>query len=375
MMRKFEDGDLVKLVSTRKDNNRAHYIPAMEHLLGKTSIVEYVEHWGGPIIRMKCPEDIDDRGYINFDELCFRRIRKAINVKKKDDVKVEVPKVEEVKPIALKEGNDPTGLRAYFTKSMGDADPATCSYAIKLANGKIREQKRDVCHARLPLQTGDYLGHKQEKDPIAVVLHLKGHYKNAQPDLKETYVKYVDYMINRSPWAPIHLVKDAHDAIANCASLDVSRPLYELMGAAVSLREASEFPSNFRSFKKALELGYSEHTAYLMTCCFITRESGDSCRTYITNGHKVMHTDNKVPAIINFFTKGYKPAKEAYNKGGIDNGINKYMMTIFEGSSFKNAVDALAPLNDWAFGTNGVVDNKGFISVADMFEKFFKKAK
>ena len=367
-MRKFENGDLVKVIDTRKADNKAYYIGRMEEYLGKTFIVRYLHN-----------SDLLQHEDINWDERCFRRIRKAVNVKPPKPPKAlkvkppKPPKALKVKPLALE--GDPTGLRKELTASMVGTNPGTCSYAVKYANGKTRFQKQDACHARIGPNCHD---EAYEKEPIAVALHLLGHYNNARN--KDSYVSYVDYMINRSPWANAHLVKDAKDAVANCASMNLERPYHEILGAAVALREASEFPNNFASFKKALEMGYCEHTAYLLTTCFTVNTNGVVGKAVITNGHKVMSPANSMEAIIKFFTKGYHfKTTDTYKNGRkVYEGINSRMILPEMGGA-KRCQESVnnhrVPILDSKFGEEQKDLSDSFKAVGDALEKLFKEVK
>lgn len=198
-----------------------------------------------------------------------------------------------------------------------------CSYALEFENGKHRLQVNDVCHYRVRYN---------ERDE-GVIKNLALSLEHAPDQLGKKdladYRKYTDYIINRSPWASCFLTKSVSAAFNAGILMNVDKPLSQVAGACVALREGIEFDDKLDMFMLMKKKGYHEHTAYLMSFVFRVRKDGKFNYGSYHGGHQSMAGDRNWEQVVEFFKKGFrdlqeKPYREKGNTYEIHNAVADY---------------------------------------------------
>jgi hypothetical protein len=197
--------------------------------------------------------------------------------------------------------------------------------------GDLRKELRDLTYAReitpfafvknnkkavYATQPPCYGELSSVKEPIShLVLCSKAHNKD-----KTTHA-YVEYILNKSPWAPCFVTKALEEALSLGVEMDTNKPIGELVGAATAFREATEYNIRIPMFNLVLEEGFDGHVAYLAGVYFSENAGGNYSVNAAGSGHTVLDETLFSDSIIKFFTNGYidngKPAAnvkmEAYS--------------------------------------------------------------
>lgn len=187
-------------------------------------------------------------------------------------------------------------------------DPGTCSYAMEWDNGHRRFQIGDVCHARMKTASVYESKENREKEAkatlVACALDVKGHYENAGD--KPAYRAWVDYFINRSPFAVAFKTKNVDEAMEEAVYMDVTQPNSYLVAAAIGLRQASEFPYRLATWKQLVAAGFSEKAAH-----FMCHHLSGGMFVPDSGGHSPFTTPMTKDEFLSFFKKGFKNTNEA----------------------------------------------------------------
>lgn len=173
-----------------------------------------------------------------------------------------------------------------------------CNYSIEFDNGKIRHQAPDACHARLLWNT--YCDEDRgAKEIVNIALNITPHYKGLEKADQERYPLFVKYILNDSPWAFCFITKDVDEALEKGILMDVQQNVSHIVGAAMSLRLATEFPATLKPFADALAKGYSGNVAHLV--------SGHLMGGRVTEWpyHSALTSGLGIKAIAKFFKEGY----------------------------------------------------------------------
>ena len=193
-------------------------------------------------------------------------------------VKEEVKKPEP-KPIVHREK-----IRDELNRLTVGKQGAVCTYGIQFADGKIRTQVQDICHARIPY--GNY-GREGEKNAtffaVNVAIQERGLGSEEQ---KKIYRRWVEYAITKSPVAKHILTKDVNEAFDKGILIDVSATISQLALTAVFLRTAHEH-KYLDLWDKLCKDGIDEFTAWVV--CSTTALYKEHYKTNIHGGwHHVM---------------------------------------------------------------------------------------
>lgn len=188
------------------------------------------------------------------------------------------------------------------------AKPAgLCHYAL-MEGGVERFQVGDICHARLRY------GHDVRGDITDVALHLAQHYKDFPH--KEEYKRYVDWIIQRSPWKSAFLPTSTEDALRIGVMLDVDKGINLLVSAAIMLRNGHEFSSQVSHFCDLVDVGFSENVAFITASLFSTRayEAVENEYSEFSGNHHVFSDRIMVKDFKAFFNGGVMYAGEPFRK-------------------------------------------------------------
>lgn len=264
-----------------------------------------------------------------WDERLLRRYRKA---------KVVVAKAQPI-PVQMQEEKkevldpDLTVFRTLLSDKVR-TNAGTCSYAIKFTDGSIKYQVRDACHARIPNSSwgcGEYF----KKTPMAIALNVKGH-SGCFKDIT-TYRKYVNYILNDSPWKEVFLTRDVDEAFKYGVLMNVEKNIHAIVAGAVALREGSEFAYETTIFEELLDNGISGNTAYVLSKNFKKNGNDNYQLVGISNAHKVLAYSMDRAVTLEFFKNGYagKADKDPYR---------------LVHNSYRGLASFIAPMSKDAFG-------------------------
>lgn len=133
---------------------------------------------------------------------------------------------------------------------------------------------------------------------------------------KEQYDRYIDYMLNRSPYASGFLTKKLSDAIVSGVFYDTNKSNSVCVASAIGLREGSEYPNRMEIFGDVLALGFSERTAHIAAQWLNKTKDGKYKTTYPSGAHMSTISSMESEEYFRFFREGYfkdpgTPAKEA----------------------------------------------------------------
>lgn len=277
---------------------------------------------------------------------------------------------------------DPEDLREHLynkqkAKGLGSG---LCSYAVEYGNGVRGFHIGDVCHARLNRSSAYDI--RDGKDGVVKLAYgLRHCFARVDADKKEAYKEYVDYIINRSPWAVAFLTKDINEAFDKDLYMNVECNRHIIAGAAVALRSAQEYPERPVIFKMVKDLGHSEHTAWVFSCGFTTIAGTKDRFNYRGwgGGHDVVSGDVSCKELVKFFQQGYHnhlgadktPYRTSHGNYQISNAIAEY-----KGQSIKQwlADNTKATVIGEGWGKKNVIDEKAIHEVANKFDNLIKGA-
>lgn len=204
-------------------------------------------------------------------------------------------------------------LRNILTKIRDEARKkqltGVCSYVMVHKHNKkpdelvIRDQYNDVCHARLAHQ--GYDGHKNAGEAVAVLDFVHGH--KVYKEQKTTYLRWLDYIQNRSPWAPVYKAKSAKNAIISGLELDVNVSGDAIAGACIANRMGSEYPKMLKRWGYFRKHTKNENVAFLMAFAFdfdVEKEQKWMI-SEMGGGHSVLASYLNADKLFHFFGKGY----------------------------------------------------------------------
>lgn len=310
---KFNIGDRVKVVKAKVEGQAFGFNEKMLKSEGKIFTIYYQSD---NIFAYRFKESKE----FTWDERCLKRVRKAVAIAPENDLKdvkplapkdaiiaapMPVPEAPKaiVDPVKKKENKNPTLQEELREKT--NNHPGTCSYAKEYKDGTRVFHIADVCHARI--------SDGSDKKIVKLALDIQGHSGNMGYK-KQSYHDYVNYIINYSPWAPIFHSKGLDNALKYGILLNVEKPIYQCFGAAVVLREGSEFSQKLSLFSLLLAKGYSGNTAYLLSAA-ITGTEGTFKFKGLDNQHKVLSGEQDAKDLFEFFKNGYvrKEGEKSYS--------------------------------------------------------------
>lgn len=187
-----------------------------------------------------------------------------------------------------------------------------CSYAIMNNKGVVKYQVNDICHARIrPYNLhGKYTGVS-----LMVEYHAEKIREDSSPKEEALYLRAIDYILHRSPWASIYINKDFKKNFG-CVDLDVNRGINAVACAAIALRTCSEYVPSNEVFCALVDAGVNEHIAYIIAHSCMSKGVGNN-----NGGHHVFSAACTLNSVLSFFKTGkflyegapYKDNKERYN--------------------------------------------------------------
>jgi hypothetical protein len=287
-----EDGQYVK------DIGDVGIVPDMFHMEGKSAtIMSVVERDDGAFAYR-----FRRAGFV-YPEKCLRRLRKAA-VAAPAAVELPMPaKIVEPPPAPPKAKaiiDIPVARHAValaLQEEVAAKGSGVCTYSKLFADGTVKNQHQDLCHARIPDDT--------RKDIVALVLNISGHAK-AAPNA-DAYKSFVDYILKDSPWSSVFLPGQSFESgVASAVYVDVERSVAEVASAAIALRIGSEFATECRVFKLVRDAGFSGDVAHILLN-FLTFSGGELVTRECSNWHHVLCPEQKAQEVWEFYGgRGFK---------------------------------------------------------------------
>lgn len=170
-----------------------------------------------------------------------------------------------------------------------------CSYAIMNDKGAVKYQVNDVCHARI--RPYDFPG-KLTDVSLMVEAHARRIRDDESAEEEALYLRAIDYILHRSPWASVFTNKDFKKNLG-CVDLDVNRGVNAVACAAIALRTCSEYTANNAVFCALVDAGVNEHIAYIVAHGCMNKGVGNN-----TGGHHVFSVGCLTSTVLEFFKTG-----------------------------------------------------------------------
>jgi hypothetical protein len=284
----YKVGDLIFVHQiTKGEDNKAFYIPEMNAFFRKSGVIAEMAE-GSPGLLVAGTDDL-----VFFDPRDVRRLRHAPPVVEYVAVADVAP--APVKPAPAKKEKAALSLR---DELLAKGDAGLCSWGIEFTSGKRNFYLEQACHAKIAHT--DYYG----AIPALLCLSLKGY-----EQLGEPYRKYLNYIINESPWRSIFHSFGVNDALNNGLMVNIDKPAYQVLAACIALREGNEFSGKLKLFSELLVAGYSGHTAFIISNAIVGKLDAPR-NTGISNWHHVLAEDLDAEELFRFMNNGYADKKE-----------------------------------------------------------------
>lgn len=304
---RFAVGDLVYIKQANVDGQAAGYHSGMSKFQGKSFLIKTVVPWSSKFaVRLEnVPEYF-------WDIRCLIRLRKAKKVAASVIVKpapIPAPVKAEKTPEEIL-----LNFRTSFAKEVGLKGVGLCSFAHLYNKTEIYESIRAPCHAMV----GRVGYGRVVKSVDELILNIKGHLEGLYENKEEDYKKYVEYILNRSPWSIAFIPESMEDRWNLGVRCNVHLPTEVVKCAAISLREANEFNHRVSFFNRLVRDGCSENTAKLLSAC-LNKENQDSVvYTGFGNSHQIWWSDFDTQSLFSFFKKGFP--ESTLNMGSLYKG-------------------------------------------------------
>jgi hypothetical protein len=285
---KLEVGNHVKVV--KKTDGKPIWVDQMNDTIGKVYKIERYDDWA--------------KAYQLTNGFMYKA--EALELAKEEDIKMAKK--------AVKKFPDLRSLIAQSRKEDIKNVKGVSSYVVFVKNmdtGEITLNKhlRDVCHARLSVY---YPDRKVNKEAVAVIDYQQEHYKQVEEragkEFIPSYKKFVDYIVNRSPWAVAFQGKTVKNVLENGVLMNVEAPSGAVAGACQALRYLSEFAYQNAIWKLLMDNGIQEDAAFLTTYALIKEENGTFTKNQMGGGHQPINGAIAAGSLISFFANGYNEA-------------------------------------------------------------------
>lgn len=150
-------------------------------------------------------------------------------------------------------------------------------------------------------------------------------------------VPFLDWLINRSLWAPIFVTKDAEEGLKEGLILNADVPANLLLGALQTSRHPWEFPTIIRFFVELVQAGMHEDLAWLFANGTTVQEDGTILFSRGIHSYRTLDMQTMDLDTMHRFMR-HDPPKGRINKSYIKGGGTTPVVSIWNGAS------------DWAHG-------------------------
>ena len=186
-----------------------------------------------------------------------------------------------------------------------------CSYAVMNDKGAVKYLVNDICHARIRPYD---LSCKYVGVSLMVGAHSDRIRIRQSAEAEALYLRAVDYILHRSPWASIFINKDFKNNFG-CVDLDVNRGINAVACAAIALRTCSEYVEANETFCALVDAGIDEHVSYIVAHQCVRNGIGNN-----GGGHHIFSSACSKRSVFDFFKTGkfldegtpYKDNKDTY---------------------------------------------------------------
>ena len=117
-------------------------------------------------------------------------------------------------------------------------------------------------------------------------------------EVEALYLRAVDYILHRSPWASIFINKDFKNNFG-CVDLDVNRGLNAVAAAAIALRTCSEYVEANETFCALVDAGIDEHVSYIVAHQCLRKGISSN-----GGGHHIFSSACSKRSVFDFFKTG-----------------------------------------------------------------------
>lgn len=279
---KLEVGNVVKVVK-KTTGPRAKWIEEMDATIDRFYKIERHDEWANAFQLTN--------GYLY--------LRESLELAKEEDLaKQKKQKTPDLRSLIAQS-------RKEDIKNVGNVS----SYIVFVRNKKtgeitLNKNLRDVCHARLAI----HYGRHDDKEAVAVIDYQQEHLKQvidrAGKEFVPTYKKFVDYIVNHSPWRVAFQGKAVKSILDNGVLMNVEAPSGAVAGACQALRFLSEFAGQNATWKLMMDNGIQADAAFLVTYAF-TEEGGRYTQNAMGGGHQPINGSIAAGNLISFFANGY----------------------------------------------------------------------
>lgn len=181
----------------------------------------------------------------------------------------------------------------------------TCaSYAFAFVDGSEKINHYTACHA----------GFNYIDKPLAqVVENVCDKYETTAEAYKPIYRRFIDYMINRSPWKTAFIPCDVDVAINRGVYANIEEKLSNVVNALIALRQGHENRQILRSWKYLLDNGFDENTSWAASQFFLIDTNGMKFLHLPTGAHDwLTGAAVVVECYLEFFRNGFQFCKEEF---------------------------------------------------------------
>lgn len=148
--------------------------------------------------------------------------------------------------------------------------------------------------------------------------NISAHYRTMSEERKPSYVKYVNYILKRSPWAKAFLTKSFGVGLRYNIAIDCSLPRQHIMAAITALRMGSEFPEHLKLFTEMAKK-YGEDYAFIIastTHKVIYADKSIYTLDQYSEPHAVFDISTKYENLVKFFKEGFPKSTDKAWKDG-----------------------------------------------------------
>lgn len=285
---------------------------------------------------------------------------------------------------ALKGKNGPKGeapklpdsLREEFKIRMGGIYHGRLVAYAAVTNGRKEIRVSDICYRTL--------GHMSNLTEIIIsIVPMIEQVKGEGDKALENFQKYFEYIVKESPWAGCFITKDWDEAKEYGLTMDVSKPLSQVVSAAVALRQGHEYYRYMGTFLHMRNLGYSGDVAFLVSMV-LSISNGKWQRTEMGNNHQVLQSVADKACTLDFFANSFA------DHGDVPCTENQHDYKLFRAidpkaeaygyrakDSYEDYAKALVPSEyvgeGWA--KKEVIQNEHVLAFADTLTKELKERK
>lgn len=203
-----------------------------------------------------------------------------------------------------------------------------CSYGHEYSDGTFNMQSNDACHARL--QAGS-----KDRKLVGLALHFAKYMEKRGEAQTKLWVKYYNYMANRSPAAHCFKTKKGSEAITRGVLMNVQATAENIGFACVALRQTTERPGLLDAYAWALKHKTSEHAAWLFS--FTHHLIAGRWTHLCTGGHQCLTPTLKFDKMINAFKDGLYPGNLPMPMA--EGGYYKVSPSWYKGATGENWMD------------------------------------